>query len=70
LVLRHFDFFVLDLHEAGDFRRDGMLWTHVVFFFSSSDVIYFENFLSQSGTSTADCGRTRTEGRADRWKGW
>jgi hypothetical protein len=25
LVLRHFDFFVLDLHEAGDFRRDGML---------------------------------------------
>ena len=25
LVFRHFDFLVLDLHGAGDFRRDGML---------------------------------------------
>ena len=25
LVFRHFDFLVLDLHRAGDFRRDGML---------------------------------------------
>ena len=25
LVFRHLDFLVLDLHRAGDFRRDGML---------------------------------------------
>lgn len=45
LVFKHFDFFVLDLHGAGDFRRDGMLWTNVVFFFSSSDDSFWNYFL-------------------------